>query len=225
MSSIIDALKKSDNNRNNESGAQLNAVNFGQQPAAKRRRGFWLLIILLLMVALAVFAWTQGWHHSVIAQAQNWLATEQPATEQTTQLKTQPTNPNKQPSTAQMVTEPATVQTNKLTPPKANEVKAKRLAIEQAQKAADSDKKQTLDVIATRKTDPEAQSAQANSTSKELTAQSKPITSSQTASVDEVNENAKQAAIQNRKDLEPSLKQDYLLVHQIDFEIQSLQYE
>jgi hypothetical protein len=220
MSSIIDALKKSDSNRSNESGANLNQIKFGQQPPQKSRRGILLLVALFLLVAFGVFAWSQGWHHSAIAQAKSWFGSEQVDTEQTAaQPETQVTSQQSQQPVSQVVTKSSTEQTNKLTPPKANEVKAKRQAIEQAQTDADSDKKQQLEVITANKTDAKTQDAQATSADEELTVQPKPNKSSQTASVDETTDNAKQAAIQNRKDLEPRLKQDYLLVHQIDFEI------
>ncbi|VAW45185.1 hypothetical protein MNBD_GAMMA02-1037, partial [hydrothermal vent metagenome] len=76
MSSIIDALKKSDNNRTTESGANVNQIKFGNEQQPKSRRGFWLLVALLLLVVFGVFAWTQRWHHSAIAQAKSWFGSE-----------------------------------------------------------------------------------------------------------------------------------------------------
>ncbi len=223
MSSIIDALKKSDSNRSKESGANLNQIKFGQQPPQKSRRGFLLLVALLLLVAFGVFAWSQGWHHSAIAQAKSWFTSEQPDTEQSvTQTESQPNTQVNQQPVSQVVAKSTTEQANKLTPPKANEVKAKRLAVEQAQTDSDSERKQSLEVIAARNTDTDSEddpATKAGAIDRQKTDQSTANLNSQTSAVDEAAEKADQIAKQNRKDLEPALKQDYLLVHQIDFEI------
>jgi len=211
MSSIIDALKKSDNNRTNESGAHINQIKFGNESPPKSRRGFWLLVLFLLLFALGTFAWTQGWHHSALAQVQSWFGSE-------------PTNPiDSQPSNAaikQKETEKKAKPNNKLTPPKAEEVKAKSLAADEAE--SDTKRKQQLEVIAARES--KALAEKTDDSDVDLTAQGEiiPVQADDPNHKGEAKETTKQAELmakQDRQDLEPSMKQEYLLIHQIDFEL------
>lgn len=197
MSSIIDALKKSDNNRTTESGANVNQIKFGNEQQPKSRRGFWLLVALLLLVVFGVFAWTQRWHHSAIAQAKSWFGSE-PA--------------------SQLTPEPTTELTNKLTPPKPNEVKAKSLAVEQAQTDSDSETQQPLEIQPSTSLSNKDDS-KIEITAEDETTEDQSVSSNQTDTDQDVTETTELIAEQSRQDLEPTLKQDYLLVHQIDFEI------
>ncbi len=214
MSSIIDALKKSDNNRTTESAANANQIKFGNQQPPDSRRGFWLLVVLLLLLVFGVFAWTQGWHHSAIAPVKSWFGAE-PAS----QLTAEPTTTDSQPRTAVATTKPTTEPTNKLTPPKPNEVKAKSLAIEQAQTDSDSETQQPLEVTDVRHSLSNKDDSKVEITAEDETTEDQSVSSSPTDTDQDETETTKLIAEQNRKDLEPALKQDYLLVHQIDFEI------
>lgn len=223
MSSIIDALKKSDKNRSAESGKNINQIKFGNEPAQKNRRGFWLLVALLLLVVTAVFAWQQNWHHKALYYVNSWLTTDQTSESAASAADTSNQANNK------MASEPAT-KNNQLMPPKPKDVKDKSIANKQLTDSKQSEnpnsRDQQLEVIADR-------SAQAGGTKNDATdtltiveKESQPTTLSNSKEPDNVTDLASKTieekdaeARQNRKDLRPQLNQDYLLVHQIDFEI------
>ncbi len=206
MSSIIDALKKSDKNRTTETGANVNQIKFSNEPPEKSRRGFWLLVIILLLVAGAVFAWQRGWHHAVIAKAHQWLGEQEssePVENKTNQAQTEAAKPNKQPTANTAKPNTAlqnTNRANKLTPPKADEVKAKS-----------NDKKTTKTTTVV------AENPAKADTPKEQTEENKQDTIKLIS--DNKKEEIKKLLEEDRKALEPNLKQDYLLIHQINFEI------
>ena len=215
MSSIIDALKKSDNNRTNESGANVNQIKFGHQPAPKSRRGFWLLVALLLLVVLAVFAWSQGWHHSVINQTKSWLGSDQLNAGQAAQLEPEPATKGNEQTAAQAATKPSKDQAHKLTPPKANEVKAKTLAAELTQARPDKQSQQ-LPIVADQETDKDKNNSEQTKAATNSEQETLELLTNKNTAAEEIDAAAKKAesiAKQNRKDLEPKLKQDYLLMY------------
>lgn len=226
MSSIIDALKKSDKNRTNESGANLNQIKFGDQTTKKSRRAIGLLLLLLVLVAAGVYAWIQGWHNKPIAMVNSWFET---APTEAIEPETQASEKNPAAETNKATTQQGAVASNnKLTPPKADEVKAKRQAVEQEQAATDQQKNQQLAVTASRNTKNNSnQELENDMLTKQNIVSKTQHKKQQQKAPDDANENseqitqqkAEQIAKQNRQDLEPTIKQDYLLVHQIDFEI------
>ena len=212
MSSIIDALKKSDNNRANESGANLNQVKFSNESPPKSRRGFWLLVLVLLLITLGTFAWTQGWHQNTLAKIESWFGPT------TIQAESEPITNNKAQTSPQKENE----QINKLTPPKMDDIKAKSMAVDKTKTEKNNQRQQQLEVITNRSPDSKPEHLDESLT--DVTIEDKPMSmsndnSSRLADVMDAREKAELIAKQSRKDLEPKLKQDYLLLHQIDFEL------
>ncbi|WP_223787289.1 general secretion pathway protein GspB [Marinicella meishanensis] len=213
MSSIIDALKKSAQNRSSQQESAANTINFSQESPPQSRRGFWLLVLLLLLVVGGLLAWQQGWHHAVMAQAQSWLGStpEQPAAATQTNEPTEPPAARPGPTA-----KPATPPTTRLTPPKAAEVKA--------QSAAEKSRNDT----------PTTTAEQATQSNPEPAAERPPAVPSEPVAEDTItvveNRNSSETetapetpteepAADDRMMLQPQLQQDYLLIHQIDFAI------
>jgi len=209
MSSIIDALKKSDQSRNTDQSNSLDNISFSDQPAHKSRRGFWLLVLVLLLVALAVFGWQQGWHHTI----KNLI------TSTTGQSRESVT-----PSTVSGAAEPARNMTEspRLTPPKQQEIKQKtrELAnqagtqkpaatsqesntLSAAQDTPKPAENNTLTVIENRNNS----GSPAAQPDKDTTAEQPPKTPSEKEGMD------------HPDNLQPQQKQDYLYIHQLDFSI------
>ncbi len=219
MSSIIDALKKSDKNRTNESGANIDQIKFGNEPPPKSRRGFWLLVILLLLVAGGVFAWSQGWHHIAIAETKNFLGLDPTKSVFASKTETKPdavTQISKQKNT-----EEKSKRNNKLTPPKPNEVKAKSIAAEQEKIAIENKRRQQVEANALRGSEKATGSDDTKTNALKID-EIEPVKSNKPTAQVDVNDAIRESELkakQNRQDLEPTMKQDYLLVHQIDFEL------
>ncbi len=214
MSSIIDALKKSDNDRNTGDKATVNQIKFSDEPPQKSRKGFWILVIFLLLVASGVFAWQQGWHHSIINKVNNILKPSEPSNSAPTNPKTVATPNNKNLNEAENKTsaKPNNKSANKLVPPKANDIKAKTAATKQqaqdkVKKQTDAAKEQTnTDTIPAVEKVTDSEDVRANGA--EPQEEIVPIKSTKKATEPTHN-----------KALEPELKQNHLLVHQIPFEI------
>ncbi len=82
MSSILDALKKSDQNRPNGESNTVNNIRFSDTEKQPRsRKGFYSLVIALLAVAGGLWAHQQGWMDPVYHQFQSWVSTSNSATE------------------------------------------------------------------------------------------------------------------------------------------------
>jgi general secretion pathway protein B len=213
MSSIIDALKKSDQSRHKDNTKQVSNINFSEQPAPKNRRGFWLLVALLLLIALAAFGWQQGWHHHLLGL---WSA-DNPQTSTHTQLQAQPqdnTEPANPPDRKARII-------NRLTPPKQEDIKAQSRQIASQQATSQTDKKppasaQTATVPAN-PGQPDALTVVENRTKISDQPALKPL------ATDEKKPAKKDLANQNNassgEELQPKLKQDYLYIHQLDFAI------
>ncbi len=98
------------------------------------------------------------------------------------------------------------------------------MAVEQqAQTDSDSETQQPLDVTAvpqpsTSLNHKGGSGSKAAINAEDETNEEQSVSSNQADKNQNVAEKAELIAQQNRKDLEPTLKQDYLLVHQIDFE-------
>jgi len=209
MSSIIDALKKSDQNRNGDSEATVNQINFSENPAPKSRRGFWLLVGFLLLVALGAYAWKQGWHHSLMEQVNTWTqSTEATNTAETTvqQAKTTETEP-----TVVAQSDEKQADNNKLIPPKQSEIKTASIEQEKArQQNKATVQNPTVEAAPQQKAKPTV-------TKKDQTvAEAKPVTQPTTKPV---KKQRKDKGDGNKKALQPRLQQDYLLLHQIDYAI------
>ncbi len=212
MSSIIDALKKSDQNRNNDNNSDLNNMNFSDKPANKSRRGFWWLVTLLILVGFTVLAWQQGWHHDLTDYAKSWSSQPQ-ATLPIADVKNT-ANPKVNETPKQQ-----NVNLNQLVPPKQSEIKAQSEKIIQQQVSqnlpvgTDNPKKQTI--VGVEKEDNQS------SSHKKIEETITPITKEKPASPEAIKpmaENEKPDTPNQRdSSLQPQLKQDYLLLHQIDF--------
>lgn len=223
MSSIIDALKKSDQNRSHNNQADINNIKFSDNPP-KSRRGFWLLVIVLLLIAGGVFAWQQGWHQALMN-----LFGEQAATPETTQpmaKSSEVTKPaasqNKQSST------PATQTNKQLMPPKQSEIREKiELArIEKSDKGAPlteaEDQTPTVSQVETTDSSIQPLKETPQKPLKKILTDNKPR---QVAKQDDAkpksDESADRIAKQNKtkQPADPVTEQDYLLLHQIDYAI------
>ncbi len=214
MSSIIDALKKSDHNRSTESVANVNQIKFTDQPSNGRRRSFWWLLVLLLVVAAGVFAWTQGWHHSAINQVSSWLGADT-----SSQTEPKPVVKDIEPSReaeppVNDIKSVAADTSNKLTPPKPDTVKSKAANLAQVKPHSDIEQKATT--MAKRQGN---QGQQADTGEDTLQVVPRAEKAENTDKKLANKEQVRATAQQQRKDLEPAMKQDFLLVHQIDFEI------
>lgn len=210
MSSIIDALKKSDDDRQGDGSSQLNQIKFGSEPPERSRRGFWLLVMFLLLVALGVYGWQQGWHHLLMdrfnTDDSGVVSTSQPAaTEQSADQATQQ-------STAQnpSAVQTARPQTNKLTPPKPQDIKA------QARTQAANDQTGARSRAATDL--PPTVDHQARPTARP-TVEATPTVSDQPTESLTVVKKPEPVKTPERKMLEPTMTQDHLLLHQVDFAI------
>jgi general secretion pathway protein B len=214
MSSIIDALKKSDQTRKNDPANTLNNISFSDQPPAKSRRGFWLLVFILLLVAVGVYGWQQGWHNRLGTLFNEQAADSQEAvtTPATAQPATDQSIPAEQaPAQMQQVTD-------KLTPPSQNEIKA--------QSAQLVERQATQVIKADQQTAQTQAIEQAAADSNTLTVVENRSSGTTSVDTDQPKDQAaeKQPAEpasqpESRSSLEPKLKQDYLLIHQLDFAI------
>jgi len=207
MSSIIDALKKSDQSRNPEKHSDLGQINFSERPN-KSRKGFWLLVITLLVVAFGVFAWQQNWlpdwTHSVSTLFNTDSKQDKP---QNPTFQAEKTVNN---SVDQQQTKP-----HKLVPPKQSDIKAQT---QQVRKNKAHNNNTT------------SKQASENQITKPSTSQSKqdsilpvdhslqPKDSENSASIEKISKKEKADKDINEK-TQPQRKQDYLLIHQVDFSI------
>ncbi len=215
MSSIIDALKKSDQNRNSDQQADVNNIQFSDNPPPKSRKGFWLLVIVLLLIAAGIYAWQQGWHHKLLsyfvenqptATVEKANQAPQKVSEKTDKKAVARDNSLQQPAGHQLI------------PPKQSDIKAKT---EQIRKEKQNNvlkeepiKPVKIDTAAIKPLKQNHQDQQADNKSDNKSVkpeQNKKAAANMTAT-DRVN-------IEDKKSLEPTLKQDYLLLHQIDFAI------
>jgi len=215
MSSIIDALKKSDQNRNNENNSDLNNINFSNNTESQSRRGFWLLVVLLLLIAFAVFAWQQGWAAAISNYAKSWSSQ--------TAAKTKPAMAKTQQTIQPVVKqEPITknIHENQLVPPKQSEIKAQTKKINQQQTqqepVASSVVAKKEEMIAVKRESDQPTAIDKTKESISTTAKAGP-----TAEQSKPEQVVKKPDTDKPKDrsLEPTLKQDYLLLHQIDYVI------
>jgi general secretion pathway protein B len=212
MSSIIDALKKSDQSRNKDNNKQLNNISFSDQPAPKSRRGFWLLVVVLTLIALAVYGWQQGWHQRLLNKLSAGTAQTSTTTQTPVQAETAPEPANPPAKKAQTI--------NRLTPPKQADIKAQsqELASQPATPPGQQEQPQT------KPAEEPAQPAQPNAlTVVENRTRTDDQTTEQSPTTD-LKEPAKadlsaQTADAPGQELQPKLKQDYLYIHQLDFAI------
>lgn len=216
MSSIIDALKKSDKNRTNENKSGIDEINFSDTNKPKNRRGFWLLVLFLLVVAAGVFAWQQGWHHKILSVMDNNEQTTESAVPKPTVSKTK--DSKQTPKVAQKDKEPATVKNqtakNQLIPPQQKTIKEKA---ELARKKALSGVKDTQLNNNKKPTEELATLAKVDTKSEALKEVEAPAINQEQNNTE--NPTKKPITKQDKSSLEPALKQDYLLLHQIDFAI------
>lgn len=225
MSSIIDALKKSAQNRTPQSGSAADSIQFSETPKAQNRRGFWWLVLLLLLVAGGLFAWQQGWHHGVVAQAKSWLGAEPSSPTQeavqpdrlSANNPNKPNKPNKANSTSDQAEQPAA---SKLTPPKAAEVKAQSVAQED-RKASQMMQQEPTSKVSSENTETKAEViAQEQQPVQENNADTITVVESRSNQLNAEIPASQSKPIEDDRDmLQPQLKQDYLLIHQIDFAI------
>lgn len=202
MSSIIDALKKSDDNRNADDSSSVNQIKFSDNEPPTSRKGFWLLVIILLLVAGGVFAWQQGWHNTIVANTKSLMGSD-PQTSINTSSEPQISKPQQSTTPEKSTLE----NQNKLVPPKTTTV------IDRAAKQ----RNQEHTAQQTKKTE------MANIESPDIKATGIKVDES----IDEIVpvEMKKDSTIvanktsKSKNSKEPQLKQDYLLVHQIPFEI------
>ncbi|MCX7552793.1 general secretion pathway protein GspB [Marinicella sp. S1101] len=215
MSSIIDALKKSDDDRNTDGKSQVNAIKFGDQAKQKSRKGFWILVTVLLLVAGAVYAWQQGWHEKALAVVtSSWSGEDKPAQliaeDDADKAVTKVDEP-----------QPKTTNANKLIPPKTEAVKKISATSKTAVKLADAER----DAVKSAGEGSKQQSAQrTKSSSKPETQQQndemaviakREASSSPPAELETVKSNKPPA---NSKAETSTQQQDYLLLHQIPFQ-------
>ncbi len=217
MSSIIAALKKSDQSRNNDNHSDLNNIKFSDNHAPKSRRGFWWLIVLLLLLTFAVYAWQQGWHNRFMPVIQS----------STLPNETKPVNENAQPANVEPVLEtkqPSNTRLNQLNPPKQSEIKAQT---EQVQKL-----KATPATAEIKPVEPKPNNEENKTTNNravpssevgEVQNQILPVKQEEN---NQIKTNKPLVAVDKKKtepakdpSLQPKLQQDYLLIHQIDFAV------
>ena len=211
MSSIIDALKKSDQSRNNDGNHTLNNINFSEQPQGRSRRGFWLLVILLLLIALGVYGWQQGWHQHLISMVST---NERPA-------DTPVQQPGKDVVDSQAAGKPATrpEPVNKLTPPKQQDIKARSQQITSQQTTEQPPTaqpgKQTAETAESTYSEPATLTVVEN-----RTATSPPADTAEKGAADTKSTTGKPNASQPAdQGLQPQLKQDHLYLHQLDYAV------
>ena len=225
MSSIIDALKKSDHNRNSESSAKLNAIKFGQNPPQKTKRGFWLLVLLLLLLAAGVYAWTQGWHNDLIQYSKTWSTQTTENTEKKEQITS--STPDGEANNANQFTEKDAVK-NQLTPPKQSDIKAKSAQLKKRQDASAASVDKGTAEFSSPNNDEivpivrvnEDHKIQANSDS-ETTASQPDMNAAETESriASQDKPTTKEKPVKDSQSIQPKRQQDYLFLHQIDFAI------
>lgn len=217
MSSIIDALKKSDKNRSQTGTGSVNQIKFESQANNSSRRGFYLLIAVLLVVAGGALAWQQGW----LAAAKNkWFDSTEavPATSTQVTENNQPQAVKNNPQKTRVV--------NKLTPPKPDVIRQKSNRIDQ-KKANDEQPAVATQQPETTLTQPQKQAEITELTPTEDTIEpvAADVISENTQRQAQSKANARQETDKtatSRNELaaaEQSQKQQHLLLHQLDFEI------
>ena len=217
MSSIIDALKKSDKNRSQAGTGSVNQIKFESQANNSSRRGFYLLIAVLLVVAGGALAWQQGW----LAAAKNkWFDSTEAAPATSTQV-----TENNQPQAVKNDQQKTRV-VNKLTPPKPDVIRQKSNRIDQ-KKANDKQPAVATQQPETTLTQPQKQAEITELTPTEDTI--KPVAADVISENNQHQAQSKANARQetdktatSRNELaaaEQSQKQQHLLLHQLDFEI------
>ncbi len=217
MSSIIDALKKSDKNRNQAGKGSVNQIKFESQTNTPKRRGFYLLVIALLVVTGGVLAWQQGW---LSAAKNKWFSTA----EEVQTVNTQPNNKNQQQATQNNQQKPKVA--NKLTPPKPDVIRQKSNQVNQSQvnnkQPAGANKQAD-----TPSTQPQEQTEIVEMTGTEeaiepVAADDKPEPTKRNAQAKKIERQAADNTQQNpkeRQSREQPPKQQHLLLHQLDFEV------
>lgn len=208
MSSIIDALKKSDQNRNNENNSDLNHINFSKNADHKSRRGFWLLVLALLLIAFGVFGYQQNWHTDLMTYVKSWSSQSKITTPVADSSDLE--KPEIQPD----ANKNKNSQANQLTPPKQSEVKAQVAKNQAANDGSNNEIEKLTEVKPERD---QAGNLTEVKDSITVTTEEKTPPNEQIKPVVVANE----AEANKAKDrsLEPKLKQDYLLIHQIDYAI------
>jgi len=217
MSSIIDALKKSDKNRSQAGTGSVNQIKFESQANNSSRRGFFLLIAVLLVVAGGALAWQQGW----LAAAKNkWFDSTEavPATSTQVTENNQPQAVKNNPQKTRVV--------NKLTPPKPDVIRQKSNRIDQ-KKANDKQP-----AVATQQPEKTLTQPQKQAEITELTPTEDTIKPVAADGISENNQRQAQSKANARQETdktatsrnelaaaEQSQKQQHLLLHQLDFEI------
>ena len=217
MSSIIDALKKSDKNRNQNGAGSVNQIKFESQANTANRRGFYLLVAVLLVVAGGALAWQQGW---LTAAKHKWFANKQTA--QT--ASTQPTEQEPQQAVKNNPQKPRVV--NKLTPPKPDVIRQKSNRINQG-KVNDKQAAVAAQQAETTLTQPPKQ---AENTVLPLTEDTiEPVAADVTSDTNQrkAQNPAKARQLTDKTQTSPNKlattkqpqKQQHLMLHQLDFEI------
>ncbi len=216
MSSIIDALKKSDQSRNNDNHSDLNNIKFSDNPAPKSRRGFWWLIVLLLLVTFAVYGWQQGWHNSLMSVIQS----------STVPNETNTVNENTQPVIVEPEVEtmqPSKTSLNQLNPPKQSEIKAQTEQVQKLKATSASAEIKPVESKPNNKEKPINNRVVPSSEVGVVQDQILPVKQEETNQI-KTNKTLAAGDKKNTKpakdpSLQPKLQQDYLLIHQIDFAV------
>lgn len=214
MSSIIDALKKSDQNRNGDQVSQINNIKLGDQAKQSSKRGFWLLLFVLLIIAGGVLAWQQGWHHSAINYLKSWSS----------QSTDKQASTNKQMGATEPVTQskpnnPQATANNQLLPPKQSDIKAQSKQVKMKQdKPGLVEKPETAVITPVDKTN--------NSKSQQIEPLKQASQNTQLSQTNKPAEKNKDSSDNNQTvskntetSMQPTLQQDYFLLHQLDFSI------
>lgn len=201
MSSILDALKKSDQNRPNGDGQKVNNIRFSDaENPAKSRKGFYLLVIVLLLVAGALWGHQQGWFEPLYQKIQSFTAATPDDDAKPTEVAQKPEQNKPSQTPKQNKKSPA------LKPPKPTAVK-QQVATQKEIKAHKSEPQKIQDLIP-EKTKPAEDEAPAS-----LTLESKDNQTKTTPA------EPKKQPTKPKQQPKAVTQQSHLLLHQLPFSI------
>ena len=208
MSSILEALRKSDDKRKQGHEGGVDNIQFSEsQKPAKSRKGFNLLVLILLLVAAAVWAYQSGY----LPQIKNMFSSENADSMSTVDLVTGEADKDKATKESMAKTTPEqknktqTAQKNTLKPPKPESVKKQIVANKKAQIKPEGDGSKDGVITVTDKP--------LNKPSE--TKKDRLVVDGKKVSEVKNNKKIKKKPVEEAKES----KQDYLLVHQLPFAI------